>query len=70
MGPMCEDVREPRMTVMLELEIRPMVWDASVTAPSEMDDVTVILRVTYNTLEAICGDLFDVTETAPERRPN
>jgi len=55
---------------MVDVDIRPMVWDASVIAPSQCDEVTVILRVTYNTLEAICGDLFDVTETAPERRPN
>ena len=61
---------ENTMRSMIELDIRPMVWDASVIAPSEVGGVTVILRVTYSTLEAICGDLFDVTESAPERRPN
>ena len=48
-------------------DIRAMVWDAHVIAPTLSDDVTVIMRVTYHTLEAICGELFDVTESAPAR---
>jgi hypothetical protein len=49
------------------MDIRAMVWDAQVIAPTTDTDVTVVMRVTYRTLEAICGELFDVTESAPAR---
>jgi hypothetical protein len=48
-------------------DIRAMVWDARVIAPTTSDDVTILMRVTYHTLEAICGELFDDTESAPTR---
>ena len=44
-----------------------MVWDAQVIAPSPAEDVTVVLRVTYQTLEAICDELFDDTESVAPR---
>ena len=51
------------------LDLRPVVWDASMVTPSEDDGVTVILRVTYRTLEDIIFDAHAVTETGT-RRPN
>jgi hypothetical protein len=48
-------------------EIRAMVWDARVIEPASSDDVTVLMRVTYHSIEAICGELFDVTESASPR---
>ena len=48
-------------------EIRAMVWDARVIEPATSEDVTVLLRVTYLSIEAICGELFDVTESASPR---
>lgn len=48
-------------------DIRAMVWDARVIAPATSEDVTVVMRVTYHTLEAICGELFDDTESASAR---
>jgi hypothetical protein len=48
-------------------EIRAMVWDARVIEPASSEDVTVVMRVTYHTIEAICGELFDVTESASPR---
>jgi len=53
---------DPRMD-----EIRAMVWDARVIEPTSSEDVTVVMRVTYHTIEAICGELFDVTESASPR---
>jgi len=44
----------------------PMSWTALVLTPRSPypeGDVTVILRVTYNTLEAIILDQFVVTES-------
>lgn len=46
-----------------------MVWDASMMTPSEDDGVTIVLRVTYRTLEDIVLDTHAVTETGT-RRPN
>ena len=46
-------------------EIRAMAWDAQVIAPTSSEDVTVVMRVTYHTIEAICGDLFDETASTP-----
>jgi hypothetical protein len=48
-------------------DIRAMVWDARVIEPTASEDVTVVMRVTYHTLEAICGELFDDTVSAPAR---
>lgn len=42
----------------------PVIWSASVVHPAiARSDVTVVIRVTYNTLEAICRDAFVLTET-------
>jgi len=38
------------------LDIRPMAWQATVIAPAANAEVTVILRVTYHSLEALCRD--------------
>ena len=51
------------------LDLRPVVWDASMVTPSEDDGVTIVLRVTYRTLEEIILDAHAVTETGT-RRPN
>ena len=48
-------------------DIRAMVWDAKVMEPTTSEDVTVVMRVTYHSLEAICGEMFDETESAPTR---
>ena len=48
-------------------DIRAMVWDAQVIAPASSDEVTIVMRVTYHTIEAICGEQFDDTESAPTR---
>lgn len=50
------------------MEISAMAWDAKVIEPSAAEDVTVLMRVTYHSIEALCGDLFDETESA-EARP-
>lgn len=36
-----------------------MVWEATVTAPSAAAEVTVIVRVTYRSLEQLCRDERD-----------
>jgi hypothetical protein len=44
----------------------PMAWTARMTTPHSPypgGDVTVVLRVTYNTLEAIIRDEFMLTES-------
>ena len=46
-----------------------MVWDARVIAPSAAMDVTVVMRVTYHSIESICGELFDETDSLLEMRP-
>ena len=51
------------------LDLRPVVWDASMVTPSEDDGVTIVLRVTYRTLEEIILDVHAVTESGT-RRPN
>ena len=51
------------------LDLRPVVWDASMVTPSEDDGVTIVLRVTYRTLEDIILDGHAVTATGT-RRPN
>jgi hypothetical protein len=44
------------------MEISAMAWDAKVIEPSAAEDVTVLMRVTYHSIEALCGDLFDETD--------
>jgi hypothetical protein len=51
---------------MLNTYASPMTWTAMVLTPRTPypeGDVTVIMRVTYNTLEAIILDQFVVTES-------
>jgi hypothetical protein len=51
---------------MLNTYATPMAWTANVFAPRSPHpegDVTVVVRVTYNTLEAIIRDEFMVTES-------
>ena len=50
------------------MDLRPMVWDAAMMAPAPDADVTVVLRVTYRTLEQICDDVCAVSRTATRRR--
>ena len=50
-----------------DMDLRPVVWDATMVTPCG-DDVTVVVRVTYRTLEQICLDLWSATQsqiTAP-----
>ena len=49
------------------MEISAMAWEAEVIEPSAAEDVTVLMRVTYHSIEALCGDLFDETESAQMR---
>ena len=49
----------------------PLIWSALVMAPDpsrdDAQDVTVVVRVTCNTLEAICADAFVVTASLAAR---
>ena len=68
-GAMAARSRSRKVPVMDEtLDIRPMILDAQVIEPTETEDVTVVMRVTYNSLEAICGALFDNTRSAPAKQ--
>ena len=65
---MSSDGREPaRVHDSTMMEISAMAWDAKVIEPSAAEDVTVLMRVTYHSIEALCGDLFDETESAQAR---
>jgi len=46
-------------------DIRPMVWTAQVIAPAADADVTILMRVSYRSLEQICGSLFDTRDQMP-----
>ena len=64
--PMAACARGARVTRMLNTYASPMTWTAMVLTPRSPypeGDVTVIMRVTYNTLEAIILDQFVVTES-------
>lgn len=55
-----------RGATVTRMNASPMAWTALVMAPSSPypeGDVTVVLRVTYNTLEAIIRDEFMITES-------
>jgi hypothetical protein len=52
------------------IDLRPMVWDAEMVAPASGAGATVVLRVTYRTLEEICDAVLavdDSADRAPER---
>jgi hypothetical protein len=56
----------PGAKVTHMLNASPMAWTANVFAPCSPHpegDVTVVVRVTYNTLEAIIRDEFMLTES-------
>lgn len=38
-----------------------MVWDATVVTPRDDRGVTIVLRVTYRTLEQLCGEVCGET---------
>lgn len=38
------------------IDIRPMAWQATVIAPAADADVTVVVRVTYYSIEQLCAD--------------
>jgi hypothetical protein len=38
------------------VDLRPVVWDATVLAPRDDRGVTIVLRARYRTLEEICTD--------------
>jgi hypothetical protein len=55
-----------KVTRMLNTYAAPMAWTAMVMAPRSPypeGDVTVVLRVTYNTLESIIRDELMYTES-------
>src|SRR3954464_13016737 len=54
-------------TVPLVVDVRPVVWEATMVTPASDADVTVVVRVTYRTLVEICDDLFGTTESAAVR---
>jgi hypothetical protein len=57
-APIAEE-QSPRM-----ITAYPLIWSASIIEPLAMQsDVNVLVRVTYNTLEAICRDAFVLTES-------
>ncbi len=61
---MARRARDVKVTPMYTAT--PMAWTAMVMAPQSPHpegDVTVVLRVTYNTLEAIIRDEFMLTES-------
>jgi hypothetical protein len=51
------------------VDLRPVVWEATMVTPASDADVTVVVRVTYRTLVEICDDVFGTTESAAVR-PN
>ena len=58
--------RSVKVTHMLNTYATPMTWTAMVMAtrsPYPEGDVTVVLRVTYNTLESIIRDELMFTES-------
>jgi len=64
--PMERRSRGVKVTRMLNTYATPMAWTAMVMAPRSPypeGDVTVVLRVTYNTLESIIRDELMYTES-------
>ena len=45
------------------MDLRPVVWDATVVTPRDDRGVTIVIRARYRSLEEICLDLVAVTET-------
>ncbi len=38
------------------VDLRPVVWDVTVVTPRADRGVTIVLRVTYRTIEQLCGE--------------
>ena len=62
---MAHATNSPRVLVVIEL--RPVVWEATMVTPASDADVTVVVRVTYRTLVEICDDVFGTTQSAAVR---
>ena len=41
---------------MSPVDLRPVVWDATVVAPRDDRGVTIVLRARYLTIDELCGD--------------
>ena len=50
-------------TTIALVDLQPVVWDATVVTPREDPGVTIVLRVTYRTIEQICLDLASSTRS-------
>lgn len=46
------------------MDLRPVVWDATVVTPRDDRGVTIVIRARYRSLEEICLDRVAVTESA------
>jgi hypothetical protein len=64
---MARGASEQRVLRMVDL--RPVVWEATMVTPASDADVTVVVRVTYRTLVEIIEETFGTTESAAVR-PN
>ena len=51
------------------VDLRPVVWDATVVTPRDDRGVTIVLHVRYRTLEEICTDSAAVTRSLPSGTP-
>lgn len=49
------------------VDLRPVVWDATMVTPRDDRGVTVVLRVTYRTIEQIILDQGALTESTAIR---
>ena len=56
-----------RKKVLLVIDVRPVVWDATMVTLASDADVTVVVRVTYRTLVEICDEVFGTSESAAVR---
>ena len=56
--------------VLLVIDVRPVVWDATMVALASDADVTVVVRVTYRTLVEICDDVAFGQTASAAVRPN
>ena len=57
-------LRTGRLRIVMD--IRPMVWQATVIAPAADADVTIVMRVTYLSLEQICSEDDDGVAYLPD----
>lgn len=49
------------------VDLRPVVWDATMVTPRDDRGVTVVLRVTYRSIEQICLDQGALTRSVAIR---